>query len=248
MNASAPGIRRPVIGITCDTHQRAPGDAERGRFRYECAPHYAAAVTRAGGTPLLLPFETDRLNDYLALCDGFILTGGDDPDTSEFGDPVHPNVRLMRPERQAFELALLRALDDAAHPVLGVCLGMQLMALHHGGRLHQYLPDAARFAADAPVHREDHHAIRPAEEAHPSLTAPGTVYSHHVQAVADPGRMRTVALSGEPTREPLIEAVDLPDAEPAGRFYLGVQWHPERTEEPTLGQQLFHHLVQASGG
>ncbi|MHC4995128.1 MAG: gamma-glutamyl-gamma-aminobutyrate hydrolase family protein [Planctomycetota bacterium] len=251
----------PVIGITCDHNTRnvagslgARSETRTDRcspdsaYRYECAPHYAAAVVTAGGIPVMLPYETGRIDDYLRLCHGFILSGGDDPDTEPFGEPVHPKAKLEHPLRQRFETELLKALDDpdrggggagGGAPVLGVCLGMQMMALHHGGRLHQHLPDTPDISsAQAEGHAGNDHAIETTVADHPLLPTEGVVFSHHHQAVADAGAMRVCARSDDG----LIEAIDLPGE----RFYLGVQWHPERTDEASLGQGLIDALVRAT--
>ncbi len=235
---------RPIIGITPDT--ASPNDAERSspreRFRYESPATYSRAVVAAGGVPVILPYHVEAIADYLQLCDGFILSGGDDPDTTPFGEAVHPAAKLLHPLRQQFELALLAALDATVHPVLGICLGMQLMALHAGGRLHQHLPDAPNLTADqAAMHRGHDHAIVPTP-GHVHLPAAGRVYSHHHQAVADAGRLSVAAVSDEASGR-LIEAIELSDAR---RFYLGVQWHPERTADASLGPALIGRFVAAS--
>ena len=232
-----------VIGITVDL-VRPPSDrrddATDSLPRYQSSIVYSDAVAACGATPILLPAQTGHIEAYLQRCDGFILSGGGDPDTAPFGEPVHKEAVRIDPERQRFELALLDALDSTSHPVLGVCLGMQLMVLHHGGRLHQHLPDAPEpLCRTADRHADAAHPIRCAIDSHPYLSAGGYVQSVHHQAVAEPGRMRTIAVSDDG----VIEAVDLPDAD---RFYLGVQWHPERTEDPPLGQNLIAHFITAS--
>jgi len=224
---------RPVIGITCDTAVK-PG----GRIVHESTRAYAEAIARAGGTPVLLPHAVECIDDYLTICRGFVLTGGDDPATEPFGEPTHSAAKVMDPTRQRFETELLRRLDATTHPALGVCLGMQLMALHHGGELDQHLPDSHGPAAVA-RHADADHDIEPTLDRHALLNAPGRVHSHHHQAVADPGRLRVVAVCGN---DEIIEAIDLPGE----RFYLGVQWHPERTADPALGDALFRSLVDAS--
>lgn len=223
-----------IIGITPDTH------THKGAWRYEITPHYAERVQAAGGVPIVLPFQMDRIDAYLQLCHGFVLGGGDDPDTQPFGEPMHPDARPVVPQRQAFELALLSAIDRTRHPVLGICLGMQLMALHHGGRLHQHLPEAV--PAVAALHEQKEHGIVAAAD-NPYLPLHCRGFSRHHQAVADAGRLRVIARSDEATGS-LIEAVDHPD--PARRFYLGVQWHPERTADPPGGTALFQQLVAAA--
>lgn len=235
----------PTIAITCGTHRRPLADGST-EHRYESAMHYANAVTAAGAgaTPLLLPFAPDHIDRYLELCDGFILSGGDDPATEAFGEPTHPEANRMHPDRQTFELALLEALDRTAHPVLGICLGMQLMALHHGGQLHQHLPDLPGMSRDqVERHRQGRHAVERTVDHHPVLPTSGEVHSHHHQTVADPGAMRTVAVSDEATGR-LIEAIDAADRFPV-RFYLGLQWHPERTAHAPLGVDLIARFVDA---
>lgn len=224
----------PLIGITCSLDDR--------ELRVRRA--YALAVERAGGVPVLLvpPGSADHeaarefAARYLALCDAIIFTGGDDPATERYGEPTHPAAKLVHPDRQRFEEALLAALDAArerAKPVLGICLGMQMMALHRGGALHQHLPDVL---PTAPEHQNDHqHAVEPAPGA--EFTR-GMVASWHHQAVRDAGRLRVVARAADG----VIEAID----DPARGFYLGVQWHPERTGDPKLGQELFERLVKAA--
>lgn len=224
---------KPIIGITADL-----ATADNGGSRVQCALAYAAAVADAGGLPVLLPPVAALAAEFAARCDAILFTGGDDPRTEPFGVPTHPQARTMHPDRQAFEAALLQALDARPQmPVLGVCLGMQMMALHAGGTLNQHLPDTLPTAG---AHRSDsQHTLRAVAQ-NRALPADlsGTVTSHHHQAVMDPGRLRVVASSDDG----VIEAVD----DPARPFYLGVQWHPERTALEALGKRLFVSLVDAA--
>jgi putative glutamine amidotransferase len=211
---------RPRIGITADV--------EDGR--YVLARPYCDVVARAGGLPLILPSEPALVRDCLDLCDGLILSGGDDPDTRRWGEPLHPQAKPMHPDRQAFEWAILDAmLGDDDRPLLGVCLGMQLMALHAGGRLDQHLPDTLATAAD--------HWGRRTHGVSGSLGT-GLVESHHRQAIVDPGRLKVVAEA----HDGVIEAVN----DPGRVFHLGVQWHPERTADEHLGLAVVRALVAAA--
>jgi len=223
---------KPIIGITVDN---ADNTAASGK--YESAIAYSNVVTDAGGVPFLLPHVPELAETYIELCDGLILTGGVDPDTTQFGEPMHPLARPADSQRQAFELALLDACARLApdKPVLGVCLGMQLMALHAGGRLDQYLPDTH---AQADIHENDNQhdlVLRVADSVlgRPSKTA---VVSAHRQAVSHAGAMRVVADGPDG----LIEAID----DPKRRFYLGVQWHPERGGDDRLNRGLFRRLTE----
>ncbi len=204
------------------------------------------AVAEAGGVPVLLTPDPALAGDYVRACRGFAFSGGLDPDTTKFGEPMHPRARKMDPVRQAFELALLDALAEqpgADTPVLGVCLGMQMMALHAGGRLDQYMPDTLEHPQ---VHQNGaSHAIEVTVEdsvGRPCDISGGeAIHSAHQQAVSDAGKMRVVAVADDGT----IEAID---GRPmyGDRFYLGVQWHPERGGEGPLNHGLFERLVDAA--
>jgi putative glutamine amidotransferase len=230
-----PGPSRPVIGITTDIADPAPEGAPP-KLRATLSLTYIRAVTAAGGLPVLLPPVLELAYEFARRCDAFVFTGGDDPRTEPFGEPTHPKATPVHPDRQAFEIALLdELLRRPAAPVLGVCLGMQMMALHAGGALHQHMPDVLPTAED---HRHDAtHPIKTVIEPHPVIE-PGAVTSHHRQAVRAPGRLRVVAVAPDG----VIEAID----DPARPFYVGVQWHPERTAFEPLGATIFARLVQAA--
>lgn len=221
--------RRPLIGITTLV------DEPNTRVRRA----YADAVFAAGGLPLLLPVpRADRrasaTRQYIELCDGFVLTGGFDPTTERYGQPTDPRVTREHPDRQAFDEALLEALADIPDsPVLGVCLGMQLMALQAGGRLNQWMSDTIPTHA---AHYDDRiHKIH--ATVNQGLIGEGQVTSWHRQSVEDPGHLRVIAIA----EDGVIEAVDDPDRP----FYLGVQWHPERTTADSHGLDLFRALIAA---
>lgn len=213
--------RKPVIGVTADIADT----------RLQVGEAYARMIVQAGGLPIVLPPVPEMAEETLALCDGVVMTGGDDPDTTRWGVPMHPKARPLHPQRQAFEIALLEALDRKPRvPVLGVCLGMQLMGLHCGGTLDQHLPDTLATAAD--------HWDKRAHEISGELGS-GVVHSHHRQALRDAGALAVLARAPDG----VIEAVERRGRE---TMYLGVQWHPERTEDERLGVGLFRRLVDAA--
>ncbi|MBX3359031.1 MAG: gamma-glutamyl-gamma-aminobutyrate hydrolase family protein [Phycisphaeraceae bacterium] len=233
----APQRRRPVVGITADLSEPV-----EGKPRATCSLAYARAVKEAGGVPIILPPDPAMAETHVGLLDAVVLTGGDDPRTEPFGMPTHPKATPIHPVRQAYETALLAALGaHPERPVLGVCLGMQMMALTHGGRLHQHLPDVLETAESHSGNR-----LHPITVLVPGALPPadsaadgGGVTSHHHQAVCDAGRLRVIARSADG----VIEAID----DPARRFFIGVQWHPERTEDHRFGIALFRRLVAAVG-
>ena len=210
----------PLIGITCDIRDD----------RYIAAPNCATTVAQAGGLPVLLPCLVERAGQFVDLCDGIIFTGGDDPIMENWGISTHEQAKPIAPQRQAFELALLNHIDTRPQiPVLGICLGMQLMGLHRGGALDQHLPSTLA-TADQHWGQREHPISGPLGQ--------GTVHSHHKQAITEPGELTVVATAPDG----VIEAIQ-DDQRP---FYLGVQWHPERTKDDRLGPGLICQLVEAA--
>lgn len=205
-----------------------------GRLKVDCGLAYAMCVERAGGVPIMLPPIPSLIAEHLRLGDGFILTGGDDPKMEAFGVPTHAQAKVIHPQRQAYELGLLDALRSRPDtPVLGVCLGMQLMTLHAGGRLNQYLPDTLASHA---MHKNAEHSVNP--ERGCTLIESGIVWSNHRQAMSSAGTLAVIAWSDDG----VIEAV----ADLSRPHYIGVQWHPERTTSAAMGQRILNDLVSSA--
>jgi putative glutamine amidotransferase len=221
------GDRAPLVGITVDVVEDA------GKLKAVINLNYADSVARAGGVPVLLAPIAGLAREHARRFDAFVFTGGDDVRTEAFGVPTHREARPIHPQRQAYELALLDALRDTTPdtPVLGICLGMQIMSAHAGATLNQHLPESHTTAA---AHKGTHR-ITPVARGPLSLSE-GPVASSHHQAVAHPGPLEVLATSSDG----VIEAVTA-----SGRkCYIGVQWHPERTADEALGQGIFTQLVQ----
>ena len=213
---------RPVIAIT--TH------LEDGRLSLR--ETYVKSVLAAGGLPVLAAPVPGSASTLLSRVDGVILSGGDDPAMEAFGVPTHPAAKVIHPDRQAFELELLSCLEQRQEvPVLGICLGMQLMGLHSGGALDQHLPDTLPTASDH-WDGSSHRVEGPFGE--------GEVSSHHRQALVDPGRFEVVATAPDG----VIEAI----SDPNHPHRIGVQWHPERTDEPAMGVLVFERFLDACRG
>lgn len=224
--------RSPIIGVTADVII-----ADNARPKAGQAFTYLDAITAAGGIPILLPPIAAHAARHAQVCDAFVFTGGEDIDMALRGGANHPAARTMPARRQEYEFALLAALDQArARPVLGICLGMQMMAVHRGGALDQHLPDTLPSAAR---HRGDSvHGVTVRERGVHAALRDGPVTSNHHQAVIDAGPMRILAHS----EDGVIEAID----DPTRPFYLGVQWHPERTKDADMGANIFRALVAAA--
>ena len=199
---------------------------------------YADAVAGAGGAPLLLPPQDPAVAPVVvARLDALVVTGGADVDPGRYGAQAHPRTVSWRTDRDAWELALLDAADAVGLPTLGICRGMQLMAVQAGGTLEQHLPDAVGHEGHSPggpefgdvsVETCDGTRLRQL------VGERGSVGCHHHQAVREHPGFAPAAYAGDGT----IEAIEAPGE----RFRLAVQWHPETRSDAGL----FAGLVAAA--
>jgi putative glutamine amidotransferase len=218
---------RPVIGITPDVGETTARPGRPALPRYELKQAYADAVLAAGGLPVVLPYSDDESapQEALDLCDGLVITGGAfDIPPELYGQKAGQMLGPLKRGRTSWEQRLLRAALAADLPVLGICGGMQLLAVELGGALHQDILQEIPGALD---HEQKND---PRQPGHTAKVVPGTalqaivkagrleVNSTHHQAVKDPGRARVSALAPDG----VIEAIEGP-----GKFVLGVEWHPE---------------------
>lgn len=236
---------RPVIGITCyvEDVDRYPWVGQRSVV----LPHrYVAQVEAAGGVAVVLSPRPDvdaaLARSVLERVDGLVVAGGADVEAGRYGAQPHPTSQAPRPDRDAWETALVRAAEEVDLPVLGICRGMQVMAVADGGALEQHLPDRVGHEAHCP--------------------SPGMYTSHHVDPV--PGSLLASVVGELPLDVPTyhhqavlasslegsgwvpaawhgdgtLEAME----DPRARFRLGVQWHAEEGELA----DLFVALVRAA--
>ncbi|MFL6089381.1 MAG: gamma-glutamyl-gamma-aminobutyrate hydrolase family protein [Aeromicrobium sp.] len=233
-------MSRPMIGLSTYREPARWGVWDQSA---DLLPsEYAQAVTAAGGIPLLLP-PTEPYGDaaraVVARLDGLIITGGADVDPARYDEPVHPATVKTRPDRDAWELALLDAAAATGIPTLGICRGMQVMAVHGGGHLDQHVPDLVSHERHNPGGDQyGQTGIRVASGSQLArlVGETGPASCHHHQSVRDHPGFTAVAWA----EDGLLEAIEDPDH----RFRLGVQWHPE--VDPDRG--LFRGLVMAAGG
>lgn len=232
---------RPVIGITCYVEPATRGDWTE--VPSALLPHaYVSQVERAGGIALLIPPRADAdvalARVLLSRLDGLILAGGADVEPHRYAARPHPRVQQGRPDRDAFELALAKQSDVRGLPVLGICRGMQVMAVAAGGVLEQHLPDRVGHHEHSPgpgtygSHPVD---IRPDSRVGALLGSHAVIpSSHHQSVLTHPGYV-ACAWAADGT----IEAMERPGAP----FRLAVQWHPEVGTDP----RLFVAFVEACG-
>ena len=188
--------------------------------------NYAMAVQAEGGLPLVAPvLDPATAEDAMARADALLLSGGADIDPARFGQAPQPDLGVVDPERDAFEIALYRAARAAGKPVFGVCRGIQLINVAEGGSLHQHVPALGRGVQHSQADRGGlpHHRVALAEgsKVRAAFGADAVfVNSYHHQALDRLGDgLHAVAH----TQDGLIEGVEAQ----GGAWLLAVQWHPE---------------------
>lgn len=232
----------PIIGVTLDAEP--PGGYSKYHW-YALRANYMGILAAAGGLPMGLPHHAELTDRYLDRIDALVVTGGAfDVDPELYGASERHATVSLKHTRTAVELALLRGAMARGMPVLGICGGQQLLAVALGGTLIQHIPHSV---AECLEHEQ---TIPHGEPAHPVTITSGThlhrivgkermqVNSSHHQAVATAGRgiVDAVAPDG------VIEGIE----DPAARFCLGLQWHPEFETDPA-DRMIFDALVAASG-
>jgi putative glutamine amidotransferase len=228
---------RPVIGISAYSEQARWGAWDLPATLLPQS--YADKVAEAGGAPVLLP-PVAGIEAAVASLDGLIISGGPDIEPARYGEQAGSHTTIVRPARDAAEVALLRAAIDGRVPVLGVCRGLQVMNVALGGTLIQHLPDVVGHEGHSPnpgamgEHKVTIGADVPSRLA--GILGTGTIMvpTHHHQGIA---RLADGLTATAWADDGTIEAVET-DAP----FVLGVQWHPEAGDDLAL----FVALVEAA--
>jgi gamma-glutamyl-gamma-aminobutyrate hydrolase PuuD len=222
-------------------------DDEPERHRAFLNVAYLEAVDRASGIPVpLAPLTGDSLVEALGSLDGLVLTGGRDLDPRHYGAKAGPKTSLMPRAKETSDLELARLALDGGLPVLGACMGIQLMNVVLGGTLVQDLaterPGPVEHASTGGVGAIHAVAIEPGT-ALARIMGPGQVQvnSRHHQAIDRLGRGLVACAK---SADGLVEAVEVPGP----RFALAVQWHPEDMTDRPEHLALFQALVRAAAG
>ena len=224
-------MNKPIIGILGNTlwqHTSMFGEIER---QYVNAA-YVAAVEKNGGVPLILPVCSDfeKLKTMIALCDGLLVPGGEDVDPALYGENPHRQLGEIRPWHDKFLLEALRLAEERGIPCLGICKGMQIMAVYSGGALYQDIH--AQAPGEVYLHcqrgRRDHlfHQVSMKEETHLARILGQNrvgVNSIHHQSVRSLGDKLIVTAEAD---DGIVEGLESRDG-----LWIGVQWHPEELTE-----------------
>ncbi|MBR1687915.1 MAG: membrane dipeptidase [Prevotella sp.] len=233
--------QKPVIGITGNYAEQSAKLAEG----------YYKSVVRAGGVPVIIPptADTEVIVNTLQRIDGLLLSGGADYNPLYCGEEPSAKLGNINSERDLPELLITRLAYNRQIPMLGICRGIQTLAMALDGKVAQDLSLTERRGIGI-KHSQD------ADRAEPTHTVTverdSTLYyiykdqidaaggrlfvnSFHHQAVSDPGsRFRVTARA----TDGIIEAIESREF----KSIIGVQWHPECLGDDA-GLPLFQWLV-----
>ena len=199
---------------------------------------YYKQVIAAGGTPVIIPpvADTDVIINTLQHLDGLILSGGGDHNPLWMGEEPSPRLHNINRERDLAEFLLVRLAYNRQIPMLGICRGIQTLAIALGGKVEQDIHQEVKHSQDADREEPTHSVQIVKDSTLFNIYKQEKIFvnSFHHQAVSVPGKkLRTIAKSSDG----IIEAVESSEY----KSILGVQWHPEWLEDE--GLKIFQWLV-----
>jgi putative glutamine amidotransferase len=231
----------PIIGVTLDQDDQ----------KFFLNLDYVGSIIQAGGIPLLIPFLSDPLmiQKMVDLCDGLLLSGGEDVDPMHYREEPSPYLGQIIPERDEIELKVFDLFLQQNKPILAICRGCQLMNVALGGDLYQDIPSQINSEVSHSQKAPRGYATHTIQVKKESLLFQIVgeekirVNSYHHQSakkVCSPLVPSAFAADG------VIEAIE----STVHPFLLGVQWHPEGMSivQDKHAMQLFSAFVDSCKG
>lgn len=226
---------RPMIGLTGNC-----ADIDITIRNY-----YHKQIVAAGGVPVIIPPVADKdvIINTLERLDAIILTGGADYNPLWAGEEPSAKLHHINAQRDLPELLITRLAYNRNIPMLGICRGIQTLAMALDGKVIQ---DISETIPNTIKHSQDADTCEPT---HSVSVAKGSmlhdvygkdklyVNSFHHQAVGDCGPKFIVTAKAN---DGVVEAIESSEY----RKIMGVQWHPECMGDD--GQPLFKWLVDAA--
>ena len=187
---------------------------------------YIKAVIKSGAIPYIIPVNTDEniIKEQVKILDGLILSGGHDVNPLTFKEEPNKLLGDLYPDRDKFDLTLIKEATNFNIPILGICRGHQILNVAHGGSLYQDISLCENTYIkhnQQKLQQEGTHTINIEKNSilYSILGDTEIINSFHHMAIKKIGNgFKAVAYS----KDNVIEAIER--REP---FALGLQWHPE---------------------
>lgn len=235
----------PVIGISASMLITEDGSCLGNEQAY-VNKHYVKALAAVGAAPLLLPIVENNdvlIRMQLQQVNGLLLSGGYDVNPLLYDEEPLPELEYIMPERDEYEIKLIRMALEMNKPILGICRGMQILNVACGGTLYQ---DLNQFSLKHFKHQQKSktdtasHTVEfiPNTKLHRIMGVNSTrINTFHHQAIKDPAPEFVV--NGR-AKDGIIEGIE----KTGENFVMGVQWHPEMMMEKDAAMlKIFHSFI-----
>ena len=193
---------KPIIGIICKDDISKMG--HKTNIMYY---NIIKCIIKSKGIPIGIP--NDNLLPYLDICQGFIFQGGDDISNHDL-----KNIKILQQKNI---------------PTLGICLGMQEMAIANQGKLYNLKNHKNN---DLHAITIDKHSLLYKIINHDKTI----VNSRHKSAV----KYTNLSISSK-AFDNTIESVE----DPTKKFFLGLEWHPENMYDYDINsRKIFDYFIK----
>jgi putative glutamine amidotransferase len=216
------------------------------RFQF-LKEQYYEPLERCNLLPIGLPAgeHVENVPDYCSRISGLLLIGGEDVNPQTYGEETNPRTHTLMPQRDKFEIEVIKECRRHQVPILGICRGLQILNVAHGGTLVQDLshrPQSGNHRQEGELDFSTSHevAVHPGTLLHQILGRERIITNtgHH-QAVEKLGDGLTASAHAA---DGVIEAVEGPG------FCLAVQWHPESWAADEVSGLIFEAFAVAARG
>ncbi|MBS1704343.1 MAG: gamma-glutamyl-gamma-aminobutyrate hydrolase family protein [Armatimonadetes bacterium] len=226
---------KPIIAITVES--KFDPETPRSRGKLELNWNYPEEIVKAGGVPIIVAPMAD-MAELAPIVDGWLIPGGADINSSEWGEELHPEAEVQDGTRFNAEKQLFTHLDPQV-PILGICYGAQALNVLHGGSLEQHVPDRTGHEHHSGGTPQDYTLDESSRLARMLGQTKVHGPSYHHQAIARLGEgISAVGHHDDGT----IEAIEANGS----RWLFGLQCHPERAPGENWTQTLFREFIQAA--
>lgn len=237
-------MNKPIIGISGSVIID-DGGIFPGYRRSYVNEDYVDSVVQNGGVPFIIPFNEDEevIKSQMQQVNALILSGGHDVDPHNYGEEPEQKLGNIWPERDKFDMTLLKIAEERRIPVLGICRGAQVINVAHGGSLYQ---DLSYRKEKTLKHSQGQ---RPTLLTHTVETVAGTKIAellgkeklqtnsfHHqlLKKIAPDFKVSARCVDG------VVEAIENDDAS-----VIAVQWHPEMLHRVSkIQNNLFKYIIE----
>ena len=227
-----PKHKMPIIGVT--------PLIDRARSSMWMLPAYPNGLAVGLMIPMILPLTSDEfeIESVMDVCDGILITGGQDVTPSLYGEEVLPECGEYFDLLDEMEIIIIKKAMERDYPLLGICRGIQILNVALGGTLYQDIPSQVdtkiKHHMEPPYDRVQHEV---------NIIKDSLLYdrykqdrigvnSYHHQAIKHLSPKLEVMAESD---DGIIEAVYVPDK----KFIWAVQWHPEMWLDNINNQRIF---------